>query len=400
MDADVRAELEALRSQVSRLVDAVEHLSGTGYVEIAFSLEQLLDVLIEHGGSFLHLNVGCPPMLRIGDELVPVGDTFLSASATRYLLRNVLNAERIRLLSQGHEVDFNRPYKENGFRFHVYQEAGCVSASVRPLRTDIPRLVELGLSGGAVEKFLEADEGGLMVLSGKARSGKINTFASLINYINFQRRVRIVTIEPLIQFWHHNEEAAVIQREIGSDSRSFSQAVRLAVQQDPDILAVGSIPDRETAEVVIQAAAGGHLVVATIDATSAIRAVDEMVSAFGGQGRILQLLGRTVKLVVCQHLVGRADGRGLIPAFEILEGSDEVAKAIAAGDSGSLHQVMEHRNMQTLARHLSRMVEVGLVTYDEATRWVPEEDIQVSAPKQLEIKAEALDDDTPLMSWL
>ncbi|MCA9791814.1 MAG: Flp pilus assembly complex ATPase component TadA, partial [Candidatus Eremiobacteraeota bacterium] len=301
------------------------------------------------------------------------------------------------------ELDFNRIDGGHGFRFHIYLERGCPAASIRRLRTDIPKLVELGLSGGAVENFLDTTEGGLMVLAGKPRCGKINTFAALINYINSQRRTRIITIEPMIQFWHNSQESTVIQRELGTDTRSFCQAVRQAVQQDPDILAVGGIPDRETAEVIIQAAAGGHLVLALLDGTSCVRALDELLSAFsGGDGRMHQLMGRVMKLLVCQHLVQRADGRGLIPAMEILECDDQVRAMISHGDLREVHQHMGARQMQTLGRHLSRMIEVGLVTREEAVKYVDESEIEVLPPSQLEIPTAepAVDDETPLMSWL
>lgn len=399
---ELAAEIREWRKQLDRLVQSMSHLTGIPQVDLPFTLPQLLKILTKHKGTFLHLNVGCPPMLRIAEELVPVGDHILEPDDCRYLIKSILTPEQIRLQSQGHELDFNRVEGEDGFRFHVYLERGCPAASVRRLRTDIPKLVELGLSGGAVEQFLSADNGGLMILSGKPRSGKINTFASLVDYINHQRRARIVTIEPLIQFWHQSLESAVIQREVGSDSRSFAQAVRQAVQQDPDILAVGSIPDLDTAEVLIQAAAGGHLVVALIDAPGCVRAVDEMITGFSGSDkRMQQLLARVTRLVVCQHLVGRADGRGLIPAMEILECNEQVSQMIAQGECGALHQLMRDSGMQTLGRHLSRMVEVGLVTAEEAGRFVGEGELEVAPRTHLEVKpAAAMDADTPLMSWL
>lgn len=398
-------ELAAVRQLLERVAEAVERLNGVGYGSLPFSLKQLLSVLLKHKGTFLHLNAGCPPMLRINQELVPIGDHVMSARECRYLVNSVLTPEQLRAQAQGHELDFNYVEEGTGFRFHVYLERGCPAASIRRLRTDIPKLMELGLSGSAVEKFLSSDHGGLMILSGKPRCGKINTFASLVSYINQQRRVRIVTIEPVIQFWHKNAESVVIQRELGSDTRSFAQAVRQAVQQDPDILAVGGIPDKETAEVIIQAAAGGHLVVALLDAVSSVRAVDEMLSAFyGSDGRIPQLLGRVLRIVVCQHLVPRADGRGLIPAIEIMECNDEIRQMVARGEVSNLHHVMREQGMQTLGRHLSRMTEVGTVTRDEALKLVDESELEVSESLEIELpvpqQPAGVDNETPLMSWL
>jgi len=244
-----------------------------------------------------------------------------------------------------------------------------------------------------------------MLLTGRPRSGKFNTYASLIQFINNQQTSRIVTIEPVVQFWHKADRSVVVQREVGADTRSFARAVRIAVQQDPDILCVGAIPDPETAEVLLQAAAGGHLVVAMLDGSSAVRAVDNFLSAFdAGNSRLRLLIARVLRLVVCQHLVNRADGRGQVPAHEILECNREVRGAVQRGDLSEIHSLMGHFGMQTLGRHLSRMIEVGLVNYDDALQLVDAEQLEVSRPSQLELAPPTsesdMDDETPLMSWL
>ncbi|MBI3929416.1 MAG: Flp pilus assembly complex ATPase component TadA [Armatimonadetes bacterium] len=389
-----------LKETLARLTEAIQRLNGEVASNLPYSLEQLLQVLIKHKGSFLHINCGCPAMLRINEDLVPIGEHILSAAECRTLLNSVLTPEQRKLQAQGQELDFNYMSEEGGFRFHVYLERGVPGASVRKLRTDIPRLVELGLSGGAVEKFLSQSQG-LMLLTGTPRSGKINTFAAMVAYINKVRRVRIVTIEPKIQFWHQNEEGFVIQREIGSDTRSFRQAVMQAVMQDPDILAVGAIPDTETLEVLLQAAAGGHLVLAMLDAVNCARAVDELIAALqSSDARMTVLLAHVLRLVVCQHLVGRADGRGLLPVMEILECIPEVQEMVARGSTTDLHQAMYSSGMQTVARHLSRMVEVGSVTLEEALKLVDRDELEIQqVPAELPTEARA-DEETPLMSWL
>jgi twitching motility protein PilT len=407
------AEPPSSTDVVARLSVAVEHLLGySPSTGLPFTLPQLLGALVKHKGTFLHINAGSAPMLRIQDELVALGDKALTVNDCRSLVLGGLSPEQRKVLAQGRELDFIHMEGTTGFRFHVYSERCCPAASIRKVRTDIPKLVELGLSGGAVERFLNERQG-LMILAGKPRCGKINTFASLVSFINQHRKARIVTVEPMIQFWHQSKESAVIQREIGIDTMSFSHAVRQAVQQDPDILAVGGIPDRETAEVVIQAAAGGHLVVALLDAVSSVRAVDELLSAFyGGDGRMQHLLGNVLRLVVCQHLIGRTDGMGQIPAFEILECTPEVRALVASGQSTGLHQVMRNDQMQTLARHLSRLLEVGMIGMDEALQHVDASELEYepsydyaaepARPTQpaLASASAPVDDNTTLMSWL
>lgn len=370
-----------------------------------FAFEELLEELGRLRGSFLHINSGAPPIVRVGDDLVPLTPHVLSPSDCRYLAAACLSGEQLRHIYSGQELDLNQIERNEGFRVHAYLERGCPALAIRRIRTDIPKLVELGLSGSSVENFLGSQDGGLMLLTGRPRSGKFNTYASLIQFINHQQTCRIVSVEPMVQFWHRSERSVVVQREVGSDTRSFARAVRVAVQQDPDILCVGSIPDPETAEVLLQAAAGGHLVIAMIDASSTVRAVDSFLSAFDpGNTRLRHLVARVLRVVVCQNLVDRADGRGQVPAHEILECNRNVREAVQRADLAEVHRLMEHFGMQTLGKHLSRMIEVGMVNYDDALKLVEADQLEVSRPSQLELAPPTsesdMDDETPLMSWL
>ena len=346
-------------------------------------------------------------MVRVGSRLVALTDDVLTPSDCRSLVADCLNPEQFSRCFAGHELDLNLTEGGKGFRIQAYLERGCPSLSVRRIRSDIPKLVELGLSGSSVEKFLGSQDGGLMLLTGRQRSGKANTYASLLNFINHQQVCRIISVEPAIQFWHTSEKSVVVQREVGSDTRSFPNAVRLAVQQDPDILAVGAIPDPETAEVVLQAAAGGHLVIAQMDSPSAVKAMENFCSAFNPQDkRMRTLVARVLRLVVCQHLTARADKRGQLPAHEILECTREIGQCLMASSFQDIPQLMERLGMQTLGRHLSRMIEVGLVNYDDALDLVDEDQLEVGRPSKLAlapVTAEVdgdVDEDTPLMSWL
>lgn len=405
LEGSAQRELSAIRESVESLIQLLQHQNRLEAQPPPFAFEELLEELGQLRGSFLHINSGAPPIVRIGDELEPLTDHTLTPSDCRYLAAACLSGEQLRHIYSGQELDLNLIERSEGFRVHAYLERGCPALSIRRIRTDIPKLVELGLSGSSVENFLGSQDGGLMLLTGRPRSGKFNTYASLIQFINHQQSCRIVSVEPVVQFWHRPERSVVVQREVGSDTRTFARAVRVAVQQDPDILCVGSIPDPETAEVLLQAAAGGHLVIAMIDASSAVRAVDSFLSAFDpGNTRLRQLVARALRVVVCQHLVDRADGRGQVPAHEILECNRNVREAVQRADMTEIHRLMEHFGMQTLGRHLSRMIEVGMVNYDDALRLVEADQLDVSRPSQLELApatAESdMDDETPLMSWL
>ena len=399
---------EQLNTTLQRLTVAVDGLAEkSGHLKLNFSLDQLLAVMVKHRGTYLHLNGGSFPMLRINHELVPVGEQVLSNRECQALLSQVLHQEHLLALARGMEVGFGYAMDGAGFRFNVYQERGQLGASIRRIRTDIPALQFLGLSGSVVEKLLDQRQG-LILLAGRPRCGKINTFAALISHLNQQQRVRVVTLESPLHFWHESKKATIIQREVGVDTETFAHGVRQAVLQDPDILAVGELSDPETLETVIQAAAGGCLVLAMLDAPSSVRAVDQIVEAFyqNNDQRMMRQFARVLKVVVCQHLVPLTGGRGKLPAFEILENNGEVAECLARGEASGLHNIMREEGMQTLARHLSRMVDVGLVSRDEAAKLVDDpaelvfmEEQPTTAPPP-PTPTLSLDDDSTLMNWL
>ena len=371
---------------------------------LPFSLKRLLGVLLKHNGQYLHISPGSPPILRLDKELVPIGDKILTEEDCRSFVLSEINPQQRLLLQQGQEIDLLASEGGQGFRVHAFTERGCPCLSLRRIRSDIPKLVELGLSGGAVERFLRESQG-LMVVSGKPRCGKITTFSALVSHINQTRRARILTIEPMIQYWHKNAEGIVLQRELGLDTPSLPNAIRRALSQDPDILAVGGIPDQETLELLLQAASSGILVVALMDSSNCVRALEHMLAAINNEDRRFRVfLSRVIRLVVGQHLVQRSDRRGQLAAFEILECSPAVADWIASGDVSHVYHDMRDSGMQTLARHLSRLIEVGSITYDEASQYVDPDELEVDKPAPC-IPADydepvTLDASTPLLSWL
>jgi len=391
---------------LARTALALEQFLGfSASNQLPYNISQLLGVAIKHGGSLLHLNPGSPPTVRIQDELVSIGSGALTREQCSHLVMSMLNPQQRDWLWQGREVNFT--YQDanlGGFRLHAYLDRACPSASLQQIITHIPRLIDLNLSNGAVERFL-SEPSGLMLLCGRPRCGKINTFAALLSYINQNRKVRIVSVEPQIHIHHAVGQGTLIQREVGVDTQGFAQAVRQARNQDPDILAVGAIPDRETAEALIQEAASGRLVIALMDAANCANAVEQYTRAvYSEDGRGLTRLGHVVRLVVCQHLVNRADHRGKAPAFEILEGTPEVQRAIATADTSSLYHIMRDEGMQTLGRHLSRLLEVGWITQEEAVQHVDISELEIETPEYSAYDeptpGPSLDDTAPLMNWL
>lgn len=392
-----------------RLVASLEQQLGYPATnQLAYNVSQLLGVAVKNRGNLLHLNAGSPPMVRIQDELVNIGSGALTREQCSHLVLSLLNPQQRSRLFQGFEVNFTHQDPSlGGFRVHAYLDRGSPAASLQQVLTEIPKLVELGLSGSAVERFL-SEPSGLMLLTGKPRCGKINTFAALLSYINQNRKVRIISIEPQIHIYHPLGLGTLIQREVGVDTQSFAHAIRQARNQDPDILAVGGIPDRETAEALIQEAASGRLVIALMDGANCANAVEQFTRAiYTEDGRSLARLAHVVKLVVCQFLVNRADHRGKAPAFEILESTPDVQRAIATADTSALYHIMREEGMQTLARHLTRLLDVGWITQEEALQHVDPSELEVpvaveysSADYEEPQTSPTLDETAPLMNWL
>lgn len=363
----------ALESLLTRLSASIDSLADVDLepATIPYTLAQLLEIAIEHRASLLHLNVGSPPILRIDDQLVPIGEQPINRSDCKSLLYPVLSREQRQELYLGNEVDTCFPAAGTGFRLNLYLERGSIGASIRRLRPDIPRLDSLGLASHTIEQVL-AEVSGLVLLTGTPRCGKINTLAAMISHINTHRMARIISLEKPVQFWHPNKRSTVIQREIGTDTESFAHGVQQAVLQDPDVLALTELPDRETAEFAIRAAAGGHLVIAVIDASSSVRVLERLLSTFQGAGddKVVSTLAEALRLVVCQTLVRRSDGRGMIPAFELLVNTEDVRRRIRGGQLDDLPWVMRSSGMQTLGRCLAHMVSLRAVSQEEALRHV------------------------------
>ena len=400
-----------LQELLNRMTILCDHFaeSDSEAATVPYKLTQLLDIAVAHGASALNINVGSAPTLRINNMLSVVEGSPLSDADCRKLLKPVLTSYlRSQLVKEGH-AETCIAGGGSGFKVHLFLERSHVCASFHRLRTDIPKLETLGLSGSLVENILEQPSG-LILLTGLPRSGKINTLAALVSHVNATRLARIVTLENPIQFWRYNQLSTILQREVGVDVPSFSTGIQQAIDQDADVLGISEIPDRETATFAIRAATNNKLVIAVLDATSPDRGLDRILSSFDDQERakMAPIFANALRIVLHQTLVNRSDGRGVIPAFEILVNNDEIHEELKNGRTDKLAWIMQEHNMQTLGKSLSRLVSVGLVDKEEALHYL-------SDPSELQIDKDSLanlgdydsepvtdvdTNDTPLMSWL
>jgi twitching motility protein PilT len=335
------------------------------------TIDDLLRMLLERGGSDLHLTVGSPPGMRIRGELVPVARTRpLTPKDTQDMILALLSEEQRRRFDAELELDF--AYSIPGlsrFRANVFQQRNSMGAVFRCIPLAIPTLEELGLP--KVCEFLADRPRGLVLVTGPTGSGKSTTLAAMIDHINATRPVHIVTLEDPIEFMHRNKRAYVNQREIGTDTRSFASALRRVLRQDPDIILVGEMRDLETISAAITAAETGHLVLATLHTTGGPETVDRIIDVFPPhqQQQVRMQLSATLEGVLSQVLLRSADGVSRTLAMEIMLGIPSISNLIREGKTHQMPTIIygsQALGMQTLDQDIKRLLQAGIVTFEEA----------------------------------
>ena len=333
-------------------------------------LNPLLKELVSREGSDLHLRSGEPPLYRMHGDLVRTEMPPIGREEMTDLVRNMLNDEQWGLVEKGAEVDLG--YEVSGlarFRVNVYWERGSVSAALRLIPLRVQTVDELGLP--AVLKDLALLPRGLVLVTGPTGSGKSTTLAAMVDWINQHRAVHIVTIEDPIEFSHTDNLASISQRELGTDTQSFSLALRHVMRQNPDVILVGEMRDLETIQLTLTAAELGHLVLSTVHTTDAAQTVDRIVDVFEPerQQQIRTQLALTLQAVLSQTLVPRADRPGRVAAFEIMIATPAVRNIIRERRTHQLYGLIETGSdygMQLLDNHLLDLCRRGIVSYDHA----------------------------------
>jgi twitching motility protein PilT len=331
-----------------------------------------LRYMVEAGASDLHVKVGLPPVVRVDGVLLHSPFEALTPQDTEDLAQEVLLTDRKRQeFERDNEVDTGFSLQGVGrFRINAYRQRGEVSVAVRRVYSEIPTFEELRLP--PVITQLVQEPRGLVLVTGPTGTGKTTTIASMIGWINANRRLHIVTIEDPIEVVHDDLECVVEQREIGLDTDSYGTALRHVVRQDPDVIFIGEIRDLQTAEAAVQAAETGHLVISTLhtlDATETVnRIIDMYPPAVQRQARIS--LASSLRGVLSQRLVPRADGKGRVPAVEVMVNTGRVAERIVDPEgTSSIPEVISEGDfygMQSFDQALMQLVGEGLVTVEAA----------------------------------
>lgn len=338
-------------------------------------IDDLLRVAINHGASDLHLKVAAFPVMRIGGELHTIADApRLKPEDTLDMAFTIMSNRQKQRFKEVFEADIAYGVAGLGrFRANVFQQRGSVSIVLRVIPDHAKSTSELGLPP-VIDKIAEQQRG-LILVTGATGSGKSTTLAAMIDRINATRSGHIVTIEDPIEFLHPDKKAFVTQREVDVDTRSFSEALRGALRQDPDVILVGEMRDAETIETALTAAETGHLVLSTLHTLDATETITRVVSSFPAhqQKSVRIQLAGILRAVISMRLVRAARGGGRVPAIEIMistgfirdhiineEKTSLVREAIAAGTS--------QYGMQTFDQSLFHLFQSGLITLEEALR--------------------------------
>ena len=332
-------------------------------------IEELLKVTKQHNASDLHLVSGSAPYVRLAGEMVRLNYKSVSAEVCQALIYGILTDRQKELFEEHLELDFSYPVRDLGrFRANVFMQRNGIAAVFRRIPEEVPTIGELGLSD-KISDLVDVSEG-LVLVTGPTGSGKSTTLASIIHTINTTRRAHVITIEDPIEFVHQNRQCLINQREVSSHTRSFSNALRAALREDPDIILVGEMRDLETISLAITAAETGHLVFATLHTNSAIKAVDRIIDVVpeGQQAQIRTMLSESLRGVVAQALLPRADGKGRVAAAEVLVNVPAVANLIREGKAFQIPSVMQTgraQGMLTFDTSVGELMRTGAVSQKE-----------------------------------
>jgi twitching motility protein PilT len=341
----------------------------------ALNINDILKVSVERRASDVHVKVGSPPVVRIDGKLIPMVEykRLTQEDVVKLAFSMMSQAQRERF-KQHNEVDFAYGVPGLGrFRVNVFMQRGTMGLVMRAVPHRIAGFEELHLP--PVIAKLAQESRGLILVTGTTGSGKSTTLASMIDYINGSRTEHIMTIEDPIEFLHRDKKSLVNQREVGMDTETFPQALRSALRQDPDIILVGEMRDFDTISVGLTAAETGHLVLSTLHTVDASETINRIIAVFPPyqQKQVRLQLASVLKGVVSQRLVPRADGKGRVPACEVLVVTATVRECIIDPDK-TRHIVdviaagTSQYGMQTFDQSLFGLYQEGLITYEEALR--------------------------------
>lgn len=334
-------------------------------------MEELLRIMVEERATDLHITSGVPPTIRVNKRLIPLDYPPLTPADTHRLCYSVLTEAQKKRFEEERELDFSFGIAGlSRFRGNLFVQRGAVAGAFRAIPHRIPGFKELGLPP-VVEELTRRPKG-LIVVTGPTGSGKSTTLAAMIDRINEERFGHIVTIEDPIEYLHPHKNCIVNQREVGSDTFGFKEALKHILRQDPDVILIGEMRDLETIEAALTLAETGHLTLTTLHTNSAVETINRIIDVFPPhqQQQVRTMLSFVLEGILCQRLLPRADGKGLVLAMEILVPNAAIRNLIR---ENKVHQIYSHMQvgqqetaMQTMNQSLLSLYCQGLITLEDA----------------------------------
>jgi twitching motility protein PilT len=345
-------------------------------------IEELLQIMVQRGGSDLHITAGAPPKVRVDGSLVSTEHEVLAPDMTKKIIYSVLTSEQIAKFERDLELDLSFGIDGLGrFRTNVFMQRGAIGGVFRVIPYAIQTFEEPGLPRETCEMFC-AQPKGLVLVTGATGSGKSTTLAAMIDHINQHRCEHVITIEDPIEYLHRNKNCLFNQREVGSDTHSFSNALRSVLREDPDVILIGEMRDLETIELALILAETGHLTFATLHTSDTVQTINRIVDVFPShqQQQVRTQLSFVLSGVICQSLIPRSSGRGRVLACEVMVANQAIRSCIRENKAHQIYSLIQtggKYGMKTGNQSLFDLYESGAITYDEAmSRTTDPEDLK------------------------
>lgn len=349
------------------------------------TIDDLFRLMVEQKASDLHITSGAPPFLRLHGNMIPLNYRQLSNQDVQGLIFEILSEKQKKSFVEKWELDFAYVVEGLGrFRCNIFMQRKGLGAVFRTIPEKIKTAQELNLPA-AITDLVDVDRG-LILVTGPTGSGKSTTLAAMIQHINSSRESHILTVEDPIEFVHPNLKSLVNQREVGSHTKSFTNALKAALREDPDIILVGELRDLETISLALTAAETGHLVFGTLHTSSAAKTIDRIIDVFpsGQQGQIRTMLSESIRGIVAQSLFTRADGQGRVAAFEIMKGTKAIGNLIREGKIHQIPSIIQTSGAQGMVlyeKYVMDLLRKGLVTEADVKTFLGKEDVAAPPSK-------------------
>jgi twitching motility protein PilT len=339
-------------------------------------VSELLIFMVDNKGSDLHVSSGEPPVVRINGDMMKIEVPPMDKDEVHNMIYDILNDQQRKVFEENLELDFSFALGDIArFRVNVFKQQRGDAAVFRTIPTKIPSFEELNLP--KVFMDIARLEKGLVLVTGPTGSGKSTTLAAMVDLINREEKGHILTVEDPIEFVHQSKGCLVNQRELGPHTRSFSNALRSALREDPDVILVGEMRDLETISLALTAAETGHLVFGTLHTSGAPKTVDRVIDVFPAaqQAQVRSMFSESIQAVITQALFRRKDRKGRVAGFEIMIGNPAVRNLIREGKIAQIPSIMQTSKalgMQTMEAAVTELIAKNVVTRDEVAFYLPQ----------------------------